>query len=265
MRTPSSFLFETRERVGTITLNRPDRLNALTFEVYRELCDFFWALEGDSSVAAVVVTGAGRGFCSGGDVESIIGPLLSRNTAGLLEFTRMTCELIRSMRALRKPIIAAINGTAAGAGAVIALASDLRVASEAARIHFLFVKVGLSGADMGAGYLLTKLVGLGRASELLLFGDGIDAATAERYGLFNKVVPAASALPEAFAWAKRLAEGPGFALGMTKELLNAELGLGLDDALESEARGQALCMQTEDFREAHAAFVEKRSPHFKGR
>jgi len=265
MRTPASFLFEARERVGTITLNRPERLNALTFEVYRELCDFFWELESDNSVAAVIVTGTGRGFCSGGDVESIIGPLLSRTAAGLLEFTRMTCELIRSMRALHKPIIAAINGTAAGAGAVIALASDLRVASEAAKIHFLFVKVGLSGADMGAGYLLPKLIGFGRASELLLFGDGIDAATAERYGLFNKVVPGASLLPEAFAWAKRLAEGPGFALGMTKELLNAELGLGLDDALESEARGQALCMQTEDFREAHAAFVEKRSPHFKGR
>src|SRR5262249_50448343 len=158
MRTPSSFLFETRERVGTITLHRPERLNALTFEVYRELCGFFLELENDNSVAAVIVTGAGRGFCSGGDVESIIGPLLPRTPAGLVESRGMTGGLMRSRPPLRKPIIAAINGPAAGAGAVIALASDLRVASEAAKIHFLFVKVGLSGADMGAGYLLPKVV-----------------------------------------------------------------------------------------------------------
>jgi enoyl-CoA hydratase/carnithine racemase len=265
MQTPSSFSFEVKDRVGTITLNRPERLNALTFEVYHELCDFFWQLESEPTVGAVVLTGAGRGFCSGGDVEAIIGQLLSRDAVRLLEFTRMTCDLIRSIRSLRKPVIAAINGTAAGAGAVIALASDLRIASEAAKIHFLFVKVGLSGADMGAGYLLPKVVGLGRATELLFFGDGVDAATAERYGLFNKVVPASQLMPEALSWAKRLADGPGFALGMTKGLLNAELSLGLDDALESEARGQAICMQTEDFREAHAAFVEKRPPRFKGR
>jgi enoyl-CoA hydratase/carnithine racemase len=264
---PTAFRFEVKERVGVITFTRPDTLNSLTFEVYQELRDLFFELERVSSekIGAVVITGEGRGFCSGGDVNSIIGELFSRDMPGLVEFTRMTCDLIRNMRALRKPIVAALNGTAAGAGSVIAIASDLRVASERAKIAFLFVKVGLAGADMGAAYLLPKIVGLGRATELLNFGDAIDAATAERYGLFNKVVPPEKVFDEAFAWAKRLADGPTFALGMTKELLNGELNSDLSGALDNEARAQAVCMQTQDFREAYEAFTQKRPAKFSGR
>ena len=262
---PTAFRFEARDGVGVITFTRPETLNSLTFEVYRELRDLFSALEHDASVRSVVITGEGRGFCSGGDVNSIIGELFSRDMPGLVEFTRMTCDLISNMRALRKPIVAALNGTAAGAGAVIALAADLRVASEKAKIAFLFVKVGLAGADMGAAYLLPKVVGLGRATELLYFGDAIDAATAERYGLFNKVVPAEKVVDEAIAWARRLADGPTFALGMTKELLNAELNADLYGALDNEARAQAVCMQTKDFREAYEAFTQKRAPRFTGK
>lgn len=265
MPAPTSFRFDVHERVGVLTFTRPDTLNSLTFEVYREMRDLFFELERDPAVASVVITGEGRGFCSGGDVSSIIGELFSRDMPGLVEFTRMTCDLIKNIRALRKPVVAALNGTAAGAGAVIALASDLRVASEKAKIAFLFVKVGLAGADMGAAYLLPKIVGLGRATELLYFGDAIDAATAERYGLFNKVVPPEKVLDEAMAWAKRLAQGPTFALGMTKELLNGELNADLSGALDNEARAQAVCMQTQDFREAYEAFTQKRPAAFKGR
>lgn len=265
MHEPKSFRFEVKDRVAVITFNRPEMLNALTFEVYRELRDLFFALETDKSVASMVITGEGRGFCSGGDVNSIIGELFSRDMPGLVEFTRMTCDLIKNIRALRKPVIAALNGTAAGAGAVIALAADLRIAAEKAKIAFLFVKVGLAGADMGAAYLLPKVVGLSRATELLYFGDAIDAPTAERYGLFNKVVPQEQLLTEAMAWAQRLANGPTFALGMTKELLNGELNLDLFGALDNEARAQAVCMQTQDFREAYDAFTQKRPAQFKGR
>lgn len=265
MHEPKSFRFEVKDRVAVITFNRPEMLNALTFEVYRELRDLFFALETDKSVASVVITGEGRGFCSGGDVNSIIGELFSRDMPGLVEFTRMTCDLIKNIRALRKPVIAALNGTAAGAGAVIALAADLRIAAEKAKIAFLFVKVGLAGADMGAAYLLPKVVGLSRATELLYFGDAIDAHTAERYGLFNKVVPHEQLLTEAMTWAQRLANGPTFALGMTKELLNGELNLDLFGALDNEARAQAVCMQTQDFREAYDAFTQKRPAQFKGR
>ena len=265
MRNPTSFRFEQHGAVGLITFTRPEMLNALTFDVYRELTDLFFDLERESSVKSVVITGEGRGFCSGGDVNSIIGELFARDMPGLVEFTRMTCDLIKNMRSLRKPIIAALNGTAAGAGAVIALAADLRVASEKAKIAFLFVKVGLAGADMGAAYLLPKVVGLSRATELLYFGDAIDAPTAERYGLFNKVVAPDKVLEESMAWAKRLAEGPTFALGMTKELLNAELNADLLGALDNEARAQAVCMQTKDFREAYEAFTEKRPAAFTGR
>jgi len=262
---PQSFRYEVKDAVGIITFTRPDVLNALTFEVYRELRDLFFELERDRAVRAVVITGEGRGFCSGGDVNDIIGQLFTRDMPGLVEFTRMTCDLIKNIRALRKPVVAALNGTAAGAGAVIALAADLRVASEKAKIAFLFVKVGLAGADMGAAYLLPKVVGLSRATELLYFGDAIDAATAERYGLFNKVVAPEAVQDEALAWAKRLAAGPTFALGMTKELLNAELNADLYGALDNEARAQAVCMQTKDFREAYEAFTGKRPAHFTGR
>jgi enoyl-CoA hydratase/carnithine racemase len=265
MQAPTSFRFELQGSVGVITFIRPELLNALTFEVYRELTDLFFALEREPKVKSVVITGEGKGFCSGGDVNSIIGELFSRDMPGLVEFTRMTCDLIKNMRNLRKPIIAALNGTAAGAGSVIALAADLRVASEKAKIAFLFVKVGLAGADMGAAYLLPKIVGLSRATELLYFGDAIDAATAERYGLFNKVVAPEKVMEEAMVWAMRLADGPSFALGMTKELLNAELNSDLNGALDNEARAQAVCMQTKDFREAYEAFTAKRPARFTGR
>ena len=265
MRAPTSFRFETQGPVGVITFTRPDTLNSLTFQVYRELTDLFFDLEHEPSVRSVVITGEGRGFCSGGDQHDIIAELFKRDMPGLVEFTRMTCDLIRNIRALRKPVIAALNGTAAGAGAVIALASDLRVASDTSKIAFLFVKVGLAGADMGAAYLLPRIVGLSRATELLYFGDVIDAPTAERYGLFNKVVPKDKVLDEAMAWAQRLATGPTFALGMTKELMNAELNMDLFAALDNEARAQAVCMQTQDFKEAYDAFSKKRPANFQGR
>ena len=254
-----------QDGVATITLSRPDVLNALTFESYAELREGFAWLQTQSHVRSVLLTGEGRGFCSGGDVNAIIGELFSRDMPGLVEFTRLTCDVIRNMRLLKKPIVCALNGTAAGAGAVLALASDLRVASEKAKIAFLFVKVGLAGADMGAAYLLPRIVGLGRATELLAFGDTVDAPTAERYGLFNKVVPADKLHEEAMAWARRLADGPTFALGMTKELLNGELSMDLYGALDNEARAQAVCMQTKDFREAYDAFTQKRPARFTGR
>ncbi len=265
MKTPTSFRFAVVDRVGVITFTRPDTLNSLTFEVYAELRDLFFELEREPSVRSVVITGEGRGFCSGGDQHQIIAELFKRDMPALVDFTRMTCDLIRHIRALRKPVVAALNGTAAGAGAVIALASDLRVASDKAKIAFLFTKVGLAGADMGAAYLLPRIVGLSRATELLYLGDVIDAPTADKYGLFNRVVPPEQVLPEAMALATRLANGPTFALGMTKELLNAELNMDLFAALDNEARAQAVCMQTKDFREAYDAFSNKRTPNFEGR
>jgi enoyl-CoA hydratase/carnithine racemase len=261
---PKSFLFDVRGGVAWVTLNRPERLNALTFEVYRELADAFAALQGEEAVRAVVVTGAGRAFCSGGDVRDIIGELQGRDAEGLLEFTRQTCALVRNIRALRKPVVASLNGTTAGAGACIALASDLRIASVEARIAFLFVKVGLSGADMGAAHLLPRLVGLGRATELLYTGDFITAEEAHRVGLYNRVVAAEDLEAETRALAERLARGPAFALGVTKEMLNRELDVSLDTALEWEAQAQALCMQHPDYREAYEAFMGKREPRFNG-
>jgi enoyl-CoA hydratase/carnithine racemase len=262
MLNPKSFLYEERGGVAYVTLNRPERLNALTFEVYRELTDTFAALRDEARVRVVVITGAGRAFCSGGDVRDIIGELQGRNAQGLLEFTRQTCELVRNMRALRKPVIASLNGTTAGAGACIALAADLRIASVDARIAFLFVKVGLSGADMGAAHLLTRLVGLGRATELLYMGDFITAEEAHALGLYNRVVAAEDLESETQALAERLARGPSFALGVTKEMLNRELDVSLDTALEWETQAQALCMQHPDYAEAYRAFTEKREPRF---
>ncbi|MGB9178584.1 MAG: enoyl-CoA hydratase family protein [Pyrinomonadaceae bacterium] len=260
---PKSFLYEEQNGVATITLNRPERLNALTFEVYRELTDTFAALRCEEGVRAVVITGAGRAFCSGGDVHDIIGKLFARDIEGLLEFTRMTCEMIRNIRALPLPVIASLNGTTAGAGACIALASDLRIANESARIAFLFVKVGLSGADMGAAHLLPRLVGLAKATELLYTGDFISAQEAERIGLYNRVVAAEELQNATREFAERLARGPSFALAMTKEMLNREMDVSLETALEWEAQAQAICMQHPDYREAYEAFVEKREPKFK--
>jgi enoyl-CoA hydratase/carnithine racemase len=261
----TTFRYEERGPVATVTLNRPDRLNALTFEVYAELRDTFAALAARDAVRVVVITGEGRGFCSGGDVEAIIGELFRRDMRGLLEFTRMTGALIRNIRVLPKPVIAAINGIAAGAGAVIALASDFRIASEKASLAFLFTKVGLAGADMGAAYLLPRVVGLARATEMLMLGDRISADEALRIGLFNRVVPAERLLDEAHALADRLASGPTFALGVTKTLLNRELDIDLAAAIEAEAEAQALCMQTHDFKAAYDAFMAKTTPRFEGR
>jgi len=254
---PQSFLYQHDPHTGvaTITLNRPDRLNALTFDVYRELRDAFRALDGEPGVRAVVITGAGRAFCSGGDVEDIIGALFARDDAGLLEFTRLTCDLILAMRQCRRPIVAALNGTVAGAGAVIAAASDVRIAAESAKIAFLFVKVGLSGADMGAAWLLPRIVGHGHASELLMAGDFIDAQTALRIGLYNR-------MGEARGFAERLARGPSVALGITKDALNREAHMDLATAIEAEAQAQAGCMRSPNFREAYEAFKAKREPKF---
>ncbi len=258
----SSFLYEQHEGIATITLNRPERLNALTFEVYRELTDVFAELQNESEVRAVVVTGAGKAFCSGGDVHDIIEELFQRDMEGLLEFTRMTCELVWNIRTLRKPVIASLNGTTAGAGACIALASDIRIASSEARIAFLFVKVGLSGADMGAAYLLPRVVGLSKATELLYTGDFISAPEAERIGLYNQVVPLDQLAATTRAFAERLARGPAFAIAKTKELLARETNMSFQAALECEAQAQAICMQHPDYREAYEAFVNKRTPTF---
>ena len=264
LETPRSFLLDcdTDAKVARITLNRPERLNALTFEVYDELRNTFRALHTEPEVRAIVITGAGRGFCTGGDVEDIIGALFERDFEGLLEFTRMTCDLIAAMRQCRQPVVGALNGTVAGAGAVIATACDVRIAAESARIAYLFARVGLSGADMGAAWLLPRIVGLGRATELLMTGAFIDAAEAHRIGLYNRVVPDGEALGAATKLAEELARGPSFALQVTKEALNREAHMQLDEALDAEARAQAACMLNPNFREAYEAFVERRRPDF---
>ena len=261
---PQSFLYrhDPHTGVATITLNRPDRLNALTFDVYRELRDTFRTLDDEPGVRAVIITGTGRAFCSGGDVEDIIGALFARDEAGLLEFTRLTCDLILAMRQCRRPIVGALNGTVAGAGAVIAAACDVRVAAESAKIAFLFTKVGLSGADMGAAWLLPRIVGLGLAAELLMTGDFIDAQTALRIGLYNRVVAHAEVMGEARGLAERLARGPSVALGITKHALNREAHMDLVTALEAEARAQAGCMLSPNFRAAYEAFKAKHEPKF---
>jgi len=262
MKSPTSFQFQQTGSIATITLNRPERLNALTFEVYLELTELFAALRSEDSVKVVVITGTGRAFCSGGDVHDIIGELFNRDMEGLLEFTRMTCELIKNIRTLPKPVIASLNGTTAGAGACIALAADIRIASDTAKIAFLFVKVGLAGADMGAAYLLPRVIGLAKATELLFTGDFISADEAQRLGLYNKVVSADSLTSVTTALAEQLARGPSFAIAKTKEMLNRELDMDLVTALECEAQAQAICMQHPDYREAYEAFVAKREAKF---
>ena len=259
------FLYEVSDGIATVTFNRTDKLNALTFEVYAQLRQLFDDLRYDDAVKVVILTGAGDAFCSGGDVNEIIGELFERDTKGHIEFTRMTGAVVQHMRLLEKPIIAALNGMTAGAGSVLALASDLRIASERARFAFLFTKVGLTGADMGAGYLLPRIVGLGRAMELLLLGDTIDAATAERFGLVNRVVPHDQALSATMDWARRLAAGPSQALAMTKRMLNNELGMDLVSAIEAEAQAQALLLLGDDHRVFYEAFMAKRKPTFTGR
>jgi enoyl-CoA hydratase/carnithine racemase len=223
------------------------------------------SLQDEADIRAVVITGEGRGFCSGGSVHDIIGPLFEMDAVARMRFTRMTGALIGAIRALRKPVVAAVNGVAAGAGAVIALACDFRVMAAGAKIAFLFVKVGLAGADMGAAWLLPQVVGLGRANELLMLGEPVPAARALEIGLTNRVVPVEQVLSESQALAARLAAGPSFALGMTKEMLNREPTMSLEEALEAEAQAQQICMDTRDFREAYEAFIAKREPKFEGR
>lgn len=260
------FRFEVDDGVATVTLDRPDRLNALTLDVYADLRDLTAELEHRDDVHALVITGAGRGFCSGGDVDDIIGALLEHgDNRRVTDFTRMTGAVVRNLRELPIPVVAAVNGTAAGAGAVIALACDLRVVARSASFHFLFTKVGLAGADMGCAYLLPRVVGFGRATELLLFGDRVDAQTAERYGLANRVVDDDAVLAQATAWARRLADGPTFAIAATKRLLSREQDIDLASAIEFEAFAQAFLMRSEDHAEFSASRREDRAPRWTGR
>jgi enoyl-CoA hydratase/carnithine racemase len=263
--TPTSFALELQQGVATITLDRPKRLNALTFEVYQELAQTFEQLDALDEVRAIVITGRGRGFCSGGDQDDIIKHLLGRDMPGLVSFTRATGRLIHAMRKCRRPIIGAINGIAVGAGAVISIACDMRIVAANAKFGFIFPKVGLCGADMGATYLLPRIVGIGHASELLFFGDLIDAHRAEAIGLANRVVEDGDkALALAVEWAHKLANGPAFAHSMTKQMIESEHTMALAEAIEAEAQAQAICMQHPDFGEAHAAFKEERPPRFVG-
>ncbi len=261
---PRSFRYEESAGVARITLDRPEALNALTFQVYEELTALLESLHQRPEVRVVVLTGTGRAFCTGGDVKEIIGPLLTFDRGKLLAFTRMTCALVAAMRRAPQPIVASLNGTVAGAGAAIALASDVRVAAESAKIAFLFVKVGLAGADMGAAHLLPRLVGLGRATELLMTGDFIDAQEAYRIGLYNQVVSPEQLAAATERFVESLARGPREGLAATKAALDSEFAVDLSTALDNEARIQAELMTRPDFKEGYAAFLQKRAPAFEG-
>ncbi len=261
---PVHFRWAVDGAVATITLDRPDRKNPLTFESYAELRDTFRALCRTSVVKAVVITGAGGNFSSGGDVREIIGPLVAMDLPGKLAFTRMTGDLVIAMRACPQPIVAAIDGVCAGAGAAIALASDLRLGTTRAKVAFLFNRVGLAGCDMGACALLPRVVGHGRASELLYTGRVLGGEEGERWGFFNRLCDPEGVLAEAQALARTLAEGPTFANALTKRQLHKEWDMGLDEAIESEAQAQAICMETKDFERAYRAFLEKVKPVFQG-
>jgi enoyl-CoA hydratase/carnithine racemase len=262
--TPAHFLWAFAEGTGTITLNRPERKNPLTFESYAELRDLFRALVYAPAVKAIIFTGSGGNFCSGGDVHEIIGPLVAMNMVELMAFTRMTGDLVKAMRGCPQPIIAAVDGVCAGAGAIIAMASDIRLATPEAKTAFLFNRVGLAGCDMGACAILPRIIGQGRASELLFFGRAMSAEEGERWGFYNKLVSSDALLGEAGSWAARLVAGPTFANGFTKNQLNQEWNMTLDQAIEAEAQAQAICMQTQDFRRAYEAFVAKQKPVFEG-
>ncbi|RZT04556.1 Enoyl-CoA hydratase/carnithine racemase [Duganella sp. CF402] len=262
--TPSHFLFESSGGVATLTLNRPERKNPLTFDSYAELRDLFRALAYDNEIKAVVLTGAGDNFCSGGDVHEIIGPLTKLDMPGLLAFTRMTGDLVKAMRACPQPIIAAVDGVCAGAGAILALASDIRIGTARSKTAFLFTRVGLAGADMGACSLLPRVIGQGRAAELLYSGRSMSGTEAERWGFFNSVQEPEALLDAARDYAQSLANGPTFAHGMTKKMLQQEWNMGVDEAIEAEAQAQAICMATQDFHRAYHAFVAKQKPQFEG-
>jgi enoyl-CoA hydratase/carnithine racemase len=258
------FRWEVADRVGTITLNRPERKNPLTFESYAELRDLFLALRHATDVRAVVIIGAGGNFCSGGDVHEIIAPLTRMSMPDLLRFTRMTGDVVKAMRACPQPIVAAVDGVCAGAGAILALVSDMRHGTERSRTAFLFSRVGLAGADMGACAMLPRVIGQGRAAELLYTGRSMGGAEALSWGFFNRLCEPDALQTEAHAFARALAHGPTFAHGMTKKCLHQEWDMGIDEAIEAEAQAQAICMQTEDFRRAYRAFAAKETPRFEG-
>ena len=258
------FQWQVADRVGQITLNRPERKNPLTFESYAELRDLFRALAYANDVRAVVVSGAGGNFCSGGDVHEIIGPLTEMSMPQLLRFTRMTGDLVKAMRAAPQPIVAAVDGVCAGAGAIIAMASDLRYATPSAKTAFLFTRVGLAGCDMGACAILPRIIGQGRAAELLYTGRAMSAEEGERWGFFSAVFSPQSLLAEAMRAASGIASGPAFAHGITKTMLHQEWNMSIDQAIEAEAQAQAICMQTQDFRRAYQAFSARQKPVFEG-
>jgi enoyl-CoA hydratase/carnithine racemase len=265
---PQHFLWKLDGKVATITLNRPERKNPLTLESYAELRDTFRNLLYADSIKAVVVTGAGGNFCSGGDVHEIIGPLveMQRNgdMAGLLAFTRMTGDLVKAMRACPQPIVAAVDGVCAGAGAILAMAADLRYGTTRSKVAFLFVRVGLAGADMGACNMLPRIVGAGRAAELLYTGRSMDGAEAERWGFYTKLCEPEALTADAQSLAKALADGPSFANAVTKKCIHQEWSMGVDESIEAEAQAQAICMQTKDYERAYLAFVNKQRPSFAG-
>jgi enoyl-CoA hydratase/carnithine racemase len=262
---PQHFIWRLQDRVGVVTLNRPERKNPLTFDSYAELRDLFRGLTSAAgAVRAIVITGAGGNFCSGGDVHEIIGPLTQRTPEGLLEFTRMTGDVVKAMRACPQPLVAAVDGVCAGAGAILAMASDFRIGTPRARTAFLFTRVGLAGCDMGACSILPRIIGQGRASELLYTGRAMSAEEGLSWGFFNRLCAPQSVLAEAMSLAAQIAQGPTFAHAMTKRMLHAEWHLAVDAAIEAEAQAQARCMQTEDFRRAYRAFVAKQHPRFEG-
>ncbi len=261
---PRHFLLEVAAGVATVTLNRPERKNPLTFESYRELTDFFRACAFDDDVKTVVLTGAGGNFSSGGDVFEIIGPLVKMDTRGLTAFTRMTGDLVKAMRACPQPIISAVEGICAGAGAIIAMASDMRLAATGAKVAFLFNKVGLAGCDMGACAILPRIIGQSRASELLYTGRFMTAEEGERWGFFSRVVGTSEVLSQALDLGRQIAEGPNFANTMTKRMLSMEWAMSVEEAIEAEAVAQALCMTTVDFARAFEAFSNKVKPVFQG-
>lgn len=258
------FQYAVQDRVATILLNRPERKNPLTFESYAELRDLFRALAYADDVKAIVIAGAGENFCSGGDVHEIIGPLTKLDMPGLLAFTRMTGDLVKAMRTCPQPIVASVDGVCAGAGAILALSSDIRYGTARSKTAFLFTRVGLAGCDMGACALLPRVIGQGRAAELLYTGRTLTGEEAERWGFFNRLCEPDTVLGEAQAFAATLANGPTFAHGMTKKMLQQEWNMGVDEAIEAEAQAQAICMATNDFHRAYHAFVAKDTPRFEG-
>ncbi|HET9388396.1 MAG TPA: enoyl-CoA hydratase family protein [Steroidobacteraceae bacterium] len=261
---PRHFLWQRDGRVGIVTLNRPERKNPLTFESYAELRDLFGALAGTTEVRAIVLTGAGGNFCSGGDVHEIIGPLTQRDPHGLLQFTRMTGDLVKAMRHCPQPIVAAVDGACAGAGAILAMASDFRLGTPRAKTAFLFTRVGLAGCDMGACALLPRLIGHGRAAELLYTGRSMSADEGAAWGFFNRLLDPEQLHAEAVRLAAEIAAGPTVAHATTKRMLHVEWDMPLDAAIDAEAQAQAECMQTEDFRRAYRAFVARQKPRFEG-